>query len=224
MGKMGYEISSKSEIDKYGNLFFLVTFKKGETILEKRMEPTKFAEVLLGSVKSDVKMLEVSSSLPECIKKARIGSDGCRGTFEAVMVFPAQKRGFSFADKIFYIPFPALVMKVVYVNGVKKNDCIFALDTDEPGDNSPLYNYPFGNVYNDGRICFGNIKVNVSCLEEAPRVFEDFICGRTNHDLYNDNRSGKRNMSQGEFVEMLEKLDSFPMDQLVKNGKKFSVL
>lgn len=221
---MGYEISSKSEIDKFGNLYFLVTFKEDGKILEKRMEPIKFAEILVGSIKKDVKMIEFPSVIPECIKKARMGSDGNKGTFEAVMVFPAQKRGFSFAEKIFYIPFPALVMKVVYVNGLKKADAVFALDTDEPEANSSLYNYPFGNVYADGHICFGNIKVDVSCLEEAPRVFEDFICGKTNGDLYYQNVRGKSGKSQGEFVEYLSGLDEFPKEELVKcklEGKKY---
>ena len=37
----------------------------------------------------------------------------------------------------------------------------YALKEDEPTQESVLYNYPFGNVYNDGHICFGNIKENI---------------------------------------------------------------
>lgn len=218
---MSYEISSKSVVDKYGNLSFIVSLKNGDKITEKRMEPTAFAEVLLGSVKKEIKMIDVPNpdSLPECIKKYRLGSDGNKGTFEAIMVFPAGKRGFSFAGKIFFIPFPALVMKLTYVDGVRKGDRVFALDTDNPGPNSKLYNYPFGNVYEDGHICFGNIKLKIGCLEEAPRAFEDFINSVTTHDLHSSNRRSKKDMSMGEFVEMLEKMEHYPNEELVESSK-----
>ncbi len=212
---MGYEISSRSVIDKYGNVSFIVSLKDGDKVTEKRMEPTVFAEVLLGSIKKETKMIDGPMSLPECIKKYRLGSNGDDGTFESIMVFPAQKRGFSFGEKIFYLPFPALVMKVTYVEGVKKSDMVFALDTDEPNIDSRLYNYPFGNVYKDGHICFGNIKLKVSRLEESPRVFEDFIGSVTTHDLQSDVRRSNNNMSMGQLVQMLEKEEVFPKKELI---------
>lgn len=221
---MSYEISSKSEVDKYGNMYFRVTFKEDDVITEKRMEPVKFAEILLGSVKEDIKMIESPLVLPECIKKVRMGSDGDRGTFEAVMVFPAQKRGFAFANRIFYIPFPALVMKACFHKGVRKSERIFALKEDNPSPTTALYNYPFGNVYNDGHICFGNIEQSITCVEEVPKLFEAFINGRTNHDLYDSNRRNSKSMSQGEFVQMLEKMEQFPLEELVSTSLKYGDL
>ena len=219
--EMKEEFKASSVIDKYGRLYFDICFKKGEQITEKRVEPQKLAEILLGSIREEMRFIEIPQ-VPSCVKKARIATDGRPDSFEAVMVYPAQKRGFSFMGNLFFIPFPTLVMKVTYVKGVRKEVVIFALDTDEPTSESKLFHYPYGNVRESGSICFGNITLKVKDIADAPKVFDDFLCGKTNNDLYHTQNT--RGFSQGELVSYVENLEVYPKELLLKNGKTFGDL
>ena len=217
-----YELKAFSVTDKYGNLYFDTSFRDGERVVEKRVEPKKLAEILLGSVKDEVKFLPVPTNLPECVKIARMATDGCQDSFEVVMVFPEKKRGFSYMGNPLFIPFPALVMKVSFVRGIKREGCIWALDTDEPNGDSVVYHYPFGNVGGSGSICFGNIKLKVDTIADAPRVFEEFILGATNNELYRHQNT--KGLEQGELIKIIETSDEYPKELLLATGLKFGNL
>ena len=112
----------------------------------------------------------------------------------------------------------AIVIACIIVVGV----VIFALDTDEPTSESKLFHYPYGNVRESGSICFGNITLKVKDIADAPKVFDDFLCGKTNNDLYHTQNT--RGFSQGELVSYVENLEVYPKELLLKNGKTFGDL
>lgn len=142
----------------------------------------------------------------------------------ATIITPQKKQMITFIDQGFYILFPSLI----YFFKVEANRCVkssvFAIKDKVPMDHSKLFNYPFGNVHNDGKICWGNIQLpEINSLFDLQEIVKLFIQSPTNLDLYH-------NPSFNNPREMYKKLEHcrvFPAKLLteIKNetvGQKFN--
>ena len=82
-------------------------------------------------------------------------------------------------------------------------------------DESKLYHYPYGNVYRDGRICWGsNSLPQISSLADFERVINLFFGAKTNNDLYEPpkvkHEEHEYAPSQLELISLMEREDEFP--------------
>lgn len=79
------------------------------------------------------------------------------------------------------IPFPKLAFRFSFMNGQLKDSLCFALKTGSP----VLYHYPFGNVYSNGKICWGGHSFDgITKLHHSEQVARKFYELATNDDLW----------------------------------------
>lgn len=209
-------IHAESVTDEKGNLFFDVSFRKKDELVEKRISVENFINLLNRNLRED----EVYVNVPMLQAKlagARISSKD-KSSFYALYVYEAQKRAFSIAGEFFRLPFPALLFGVESLKGVRQSVTVYALDSDTPGEEAKLYHYPFGNVYENGTVCMGNIvSSKMESLKDAERVFDDFIMGETNEHLYRMHNT--MGLTQLELVKYIEKMEEFPSELLLPTQK-----
>lgn len=135
-------------------------------------------------------------------------------TFKMAVSIPAAVRPIQYFDTVYVVPFPALMFIFCVATGRINVSEVVALDTDVPQEDSIVYHYPFGNVYNDGKICWGNIALpSISNPLELPKAVSAFFASETNNDLYEivDGRQ------QRQLLEELSNADTFPKRYLRKN-------
>ena len=111
------------------------------------------------------------------------------------------------------VVFPDLAFLFKVREGMVSASFCFALKRDESGMIGPasrLCYYPFGNVYDNGKICWGNT------------VFFD---AETNNDLY-QNRIAEHPefKEQSGLLETLKEMEVFPQKWLKENGNQLSNL
>lgn len=204
--------------DRVGNSFLRVRM-----IADDGMEVNKILTVpqlckVLGNslVKEDVPLHRVRNDFwPENTIEAFFGD---YENYSCVWKVKGTTRVLVYGSKHYHIPFPDLIFKIRVNRGSIVDKQCFAV---KEGDKS-LYQYPFGNVSNNGYICTGNIKVEG--LSEAVENFsEDFFLGKTNNDYYGDGKGRiKPACSQEKLLDKLEKLDAFPEKWLVKTKLKMN--
>lgn len=144
-------------------------------------------------------------------------------TFQFVIEIPAARRNLSYYGDNYIVPFPRFVFYFAADAGKITKTKIFAVSSSEQKltDDSVLYHYPFGNVYDDGHICWGNnVLEPVYSYEDVWKFILLFFGSETNDDLF---KSGKFH-SQRAMIEYLKNLENFPEKYLRKQGKKVGEL
>lgn len=136
------------------------------------------------------------------------------GSYEAIIKVPAGKRPFFYFGKEYCIPFPELVFHFHQSAGEGRKTKVWAAD-----EKGKLYRYPFGNVYNDAKICWGrNVVPKVECLKDFDQLVALFFSASTNDDMYHPIHTvidGKEvSLRQRDLVEVLSKMDAFPTEWL----------
>ena len=220
-GESKVSIEAKSFIDENGNLLFDVGFQSGRERIEKRVSVATFLALLDGNIREEEQFV----SFPKLASNVYAAKISCsdKSSFDCLCIYKAEKRAFAVAGEFFRIPFPTLLMHAQIRKGNRNQMHVYALDTDEPTDRSLVYEYPFANVYKDGGVCMGNIvSERLSSIKEIDRVFDDFICGITNDHLYH--MQNKMGLTQLQLVKYIEKMDTYPKELLLENGKTLEEL
>lgn len=158
--------------------------------------------------------------LPSGFYDGFLDSDGLG--FKCIIVIPKGVKPLIYYDAIYNIPFPTMVWNfTVRCNELKKSQ-VFVAKTDDIKDNTKLFKYPFGNVYDDGRICWGgNLNKEIRTIREVEKVISTFFGSSTNDDLWkvgtkislptsNDSRCLQRGL-----IESLVGEEIFPNEILV---------
>lgn len=214
------EIRSVSKVDEYGRMYFVVTYREDDVVIEKCVDLDSYRKIIDGNIKEETKYVDVPL-LPNEVLKASISSEGEMGGFKVLLYYEPQKGPFSYMGKIFRIPFPALLFSLkVGEKGQLMEKKVFALKECKKEFvtmDSLLYAYPFSNVYEGGNICMGNISANFKTIREALSFYNLFIEGRSNHDLFrNQNTEG---LKQGQLLARIENMEQFPLDLLMETGQ-----
>ena len=220
-GEKNVSIEAKSFIDEDGNLFFDVSFQSGRERIEKRVGVATFLTLLDDNIREEEKFV----SYPKLSANVYAAKISCsdKSSFDCLCIYKAEKRAFAIAGEFFRIPFPTLLMHTKIRKGSRNEMHIYALDTDEPTEQSLVYEYPFANVFKDGNVCMGNIvSKKVSSIKDVDRIFDDFVCGITNDHLYH--MQNKMGLTQLELVKYIEKMDTYPKELLLGNGKTLRAL
>jgi hypothetical protein len=202
------KITSETFVDDWNLLSFDVRIEAEDgTVTEKRLSAADYLDMFQSGVKQVKTFVEVPR-LPEEVVWAATADE--QDTFKAVIVLPEAKRPVFFCNEIIdNIPFPKLCFYVRVEGGVRKETSLFAVNK-----KGLLCHYPFGNVYDSGDCCFGNIIVqDVRNAAEALKVADAFLTGETNDHLWNP--IGKFEL-QGDFYEALQGKKAFPERYLRK--------
>lgn len=137
------------------------------------------------------------------------------GTYKVAVLYPKKRRGVKYYKDTYYVPYP----NVVYIYDVKNGICIsrscFAISDKDLKNgitrDTPLYYFPFGNVGENGSMCYGNIKLpNLTTMDSIDNLVALFLAGEVNDDLYNPNRQTKLAKKQFEVYRYLESRKTFP--------------
>ena len=141
-------------------------------------------------------------------------------TFKCTVVIPAAVNAMSFMGQNYIVPYPALLIKFCVTKGYQNSTVCYALDTDTPTDNSKLYQYPFGNVSTEGKVCWGsNTLPNLPSLHDVDKLVRIFYNSDSNSDYWGVNHHvkewSKKDRTLGKFLTYLSKKEIFPKKLLV---------
>ena len=206
------KIISETVFDKLGNCLMKVRYEEGGAVSEKVLPLDKYLALLGDATFMKSSDMFQIGRLPKGYFDAKVSSSD-PSTFDAVLVFKAQKRAMKFANKHWVVPFPALAFKFKVQAGVVTDGYCFGMASDVPDEDSILYRYPFGNVSDIGRICYGNIRLDkMTSIMDVTAAVDEFFTGETNNDYF----AGKNVVpyTQAEMLEKLKKLDEFPLEWL----------
>ena len=127
------------------------------------------------------------------------------------------------------VPFPPCFMVVGVKNTNITYSAMYAAHGPVTSDKDNLYNFPFGNVYNDGHICWGGVKLSMikNPIELLP-IVSSFMDSEYNGDLMYDTTfnpsklEGLISRNLKSLLTTIENKEVFPLDILVKAGQTVS--
>lgn len=210
-----FSMKSTAFIDAVGNFYFDVSITDHGVTTEKRLTVDDYVNMIKSSelkVENYITVPKVS----DCVYDLKMTPSG--DSFTAVVVLPAMVRPFCYLGKHLRIPFPPLICKIEVKMRERKETFLYALDTDNPSLDSPLFHYPFGNVDSNGHCCFGNIRTTPD-VARPETILNAFLCGETNEDYWNPGKCNAREASQGDLLRRIMDTDIYPQQLLAKCGK-----
>lgn len=129
-------------------------------------------------------------------------------TFSCAVVIPEGQRTFLYRGESFFIPMPPMLFISKVVKGHQVESYLYVLDSECVTDASQLYEYPFANVYADGRICWGNNVVSgLESLKDIEGVVALLLDSPSNDDLLSLPGNFQ---TQREFLMYLKEKKRFP--------------
>lgn len=194
----------------------VVVFYENGRQEEKIVEDFKILDALRTSHESTYTPI---GKIPDGYIDASVGTrPGC---FNVCIRVPAGVRCISYYDDDYFIPFPECIFFFKYEDGIKEgNSYVFA----KRSNSNELCQYPFANVYGDGKICWGSTKcMPIESMYEVKNHIGLFFGSKTNNDLY---RPGSSVIFKEEFInqrglfEFLKTEETFPDELLIGKGEQ----
>jgi len=178
-------------------------------------ESTKLASALDTSDELTCKFLTPSGLLPKNVLHLNPAHNG-----SAIWYTPAQKVSLFFVEAL-AIPNGSAFVPPLLWKASKNSLYIYALKTDSQiNEQTVLYHAPFFNLYNDGRVCMGTVKVNIKTdchLQEFIQSWEQYF-----FNSYFSHLIGNSSPVKGNIIQLWQKLvgsdKPFPVKSLLKNG------
>ena len=180
-------ISLKAEFSGFAPELVTVTlgYKNGGSIV-KKVKYNDFITMLNDSVEEGSSSVNFSSKSWGGIPDGLIDiayQDECN--FLALVQVPAELFIVQYCGNKYSIPFPSLLFAVKVVGQRVTGTRVYAVKDKKVTKESALYHYPFGNVYNDGDICWGgNSLPNIEGVKDTFKVPQIFYSSPTNSDLW----------------------------------------
>lgn len=194
------------------NLATVITNRCDGTAEQRKVNLLELTNALNATYKQELNG-ELLGAFPNGYLESRYN---CPGNFSIWISLPQEKYTLMYYGKPYHIPFPSLLFyfKVVNTNVVKSY--LYAVK-DKAAPGIMLYHYPFGNVYADGHICWGNTQLpHITTLKDTERLIEIFFMSDTNDDLFDSSRK----KTQRQLLHSLK--EQFPVSELIQTGKKLS--
>lgn len=141
-------------------------------------------------------------------------------TYRALIEVPAQKRPMMYFEDVYMVPFPTLAFLFKVDAGNLTESYCFAVKDKKISRESRLFRYPYGNVYDSGKICWGNNFLGkILQMKGLDRVIQLFFGSETNDDLW---VSCDREIypTQRVFIEALKDREVFPEEYLFSENNK----
>jgi PRTRC genetic system protein B len=178
-------------------------------------ESTQLASALDTSEELTRKFLKPSGLLPKNVLHLNPEHDG-----SAIWYTPAQKVSLFFVESLAIPNAEAFVPPLLWK--VSKNTLyIYAMVADKIiNEQTALYHAPFFNLYNDGRVCMGTVKVDIKAdchLQDFMQSWEQYF-----FKSYFSHLIGNTSPVKGNIIQLWQKLvgsgKPFPIKSLIKNG------
>ena len=141
---------------------------------------------------------------------------------DIVTVLPASMQMMQYENTQYDVCVPSLVFSFHVDKGRLEKTRVFVLKDDKPTGNSVLYRYPFGNVYDDGRVCWGsNVFPDILEIKRLEMVMTLFIQSPCNSDLYKSEKCiGVKDIPLRELFDQLHNKQDFPEEYLMPIKKQ----
>lgn len=136
---------------------------------------------------------------------------------DIVTVLPASMQIMQYENTQYDVCVPSLVFSFHVDKGRLEKTRVFVLKDEEPTEKSVLYRYPFGNVYDDGKVCWGsNVFPDILEIKRLEMVMTLFIQSPCNSDLYQSEKCiGVKGVPLRELFEQLHNKQNFPEEYLM---------
>ncbi len=227
------QIKAQTVRQSSGAVLWRVTLLDGEKILEqKNLSVDAFTALIMDAQYRD-----------EAPQVVRVGEtpegyvDGFtttqEGTLGAIFYLAPHKHQFvlsgrATADnkrKAYYLPMPGLIYLVVMNKGSIRSMFCFAAK-EYSGDETVLYQYPFGNVSHTGSVCMGSIMVSdVKDFNGIRKAIEESLDGETNCDYLSSNKVRlATDLTQDAFCEQIKDSEEFPLNLLLAADGKLNTV
>ena len=152
--------------------------------------------------------------LPEGLVDMSYRSDG---NFAVLQQVPSTVFVVEYCNKKYSIPFPSLLFFTKVIDGRVTKVATFAVKEEKATAKSTLYHYPFGNVYGDGRVCWGSNKLpQLKKPVESNIIPTLFFSAPTNSDLWSREYFSKEGVEPvlSKVYEFLNGKEEFPLSSL----------
>ncbi|MFH6997402.1 PRTRC system protein B [Flavobacterium sp. FlaQc-57] len=178
-------------------------------------ESTQLASALDTSEELTRKFLKPSGLLPKNVLHLNPDHDG-----SAIWYTPAQKVSLFFVESLAIPNAEAFVPPLLW-KASKNTLYIYAMVADKIiNEQTALYHAPFFNLYNDGRVCMGTVKVDIKAdchLQDFMQSWEQYF-----FKSYFSHLIGNTSPVKGNIIQLWQKLvgsgKPFPIKSLIKNG------
>lgn len=149
---------------------------------------------------------------------ATVGTKNGKFCAEAVTVLPAGKQMIQYEGSGYDICMPSLVFCFKVEEDRIESTQVYAVVDEKPMDRSKLYRYPFGNVSQTGKVCWGsNSLPRVKELKDLEEAMMLFIQSGSSSDYFRSKEyCGHEDMTLRQLYEMLKDQDSYPEEYLVE--------
>lgn len=187
----------------------------------KIVEIGSLLKALKCAVKVDVEQARIGK-IPFGYYDGAIGMCNSKLCADIVTVLPASMQMMQYENTRYDVCVPSLVFSFHVNKGRLEKTRVFTIKDENPTENSVLYRYPYGNVYDDGRVCWGsNALPDILEIKRLEMVMTLFIQSPCNSDLYRSEKCiGKKDVSLRELFEQLRNVQSFPEEYLVPIKKQ----
>lgn len=120
--------------------------------------------------------------------------------------YPKRRAYIHYNDKVYEnFPIPRLVFGINLLSTGRVADCSLGVIADEkPTPNTPMYLYPFSNVYDGFRVCTGNNVLPRYKSTAKLKNFPSYLLGIPDNDDYYDPGNNRKGMLHGELLEHLK--------------------
>lgn len=167
--------------------------------------------------------------LPRGYYDGRLSAMG-EGTFHCSLVVPAGRKTIRYYNTIYEVPYPATVFAFYSEAGRLNNGKVFFINTDQPTEQTVLYQYCFANVSSGkGEICWGaNQLPTLSSMEDCNRLVALFFGSPCNDDYYSYSRfavgAPEYCKSQRALYEYIKTCEAFPFEILAATSYRMEDL
>lgn len=173
------------------------------------------------AVKADVEQIPIGE-IPFGYYDGAIGMRNSKLCADIVTVLPASMQMMQYENTKYDVCVPSLVFSF-HVNKERlENTRVFTLKDEKPTEKSVLYRYPYGNVHDDGRVCWGsNMFPDIREIKRLEMVMTLFIQSPCNSDLYHSEKCiGQNDVPLRELFEQLRNVQNFPEEYLMPIRKQ----
>lgn len=202
---------------------FRCTLEENGSVETRTIGIDDFVNLIRGSV--IIRQEAIKINLGHMPKGYINGTVSTNGDFEVLIKAEEKIRCMRHYDNAFLIPFPKLLF-LIRKGGRSLSGYVWAITDDDITEGTLLYNYPFGNVSTDGRICFGNILHSFKNIEDmqisdADKLVDAFFDASTNDDYWDAKKKAPNFKRQLDLLKDIDRKDKYPSNCLVKSGVDF---
>lgn len=197
------------------------------SVVKKLLKHADYIRTLMGT-EAKSEMISIGQ-LPRGYYDGRMSATEQKD-YECIIVVPQGVRPVELYEETFMVPFPITVFKLGARNGKLCVSYVYAASDEVVTDQSRLSYFPFSNVYEDGKICWGqNTLPNINAMRDFDLVTGLFFGSPANTDLYYPSQHLSKDApietnTLKEFLGYLDGKDEFPAEILKECGKKISSL